>query len=643
MTQRPWFVLAAAMVASVSLHAQGPPAPASLPSGANLLVGRVTDAETGSPVASAVVALTVAGASGPASAERVLTDASGRFFFSSIGPGAFTLTAMKPGWIEGAGGRTRPEGPSRPVNVRDGQVGPEISIRLWRYGVVSGRVVDEQGEPLVATEVRIFQGSFAAGRRQWSFTERAITDDRGVYRFSRLVPGSYLVVVPAATTSEPDSLRGPTPVPLSYYQTMSPIGAAPMTLEAATMPVPGGSLVTSILQLSRPPSGGEAWLGYPTTYFPSTSAIGTAAIVEVVSGRERANADVTMRLVPTYRVSGTLTLPEGLAPGFHAVHLVPADSSNNPLFDVATALTDAAGVFTFIGVPAGQYIARVVRTPPPGDGMRFGTCGGTGAISFICTIFERPMSGPPLASADPLLSADEPVAVVDRDVGGVALAPRPGPRLSGRAELAVTTSLTPEQWRGIKLVLDPAGGQVFKAAGGFEVNSPGHIAEDGRVVLPSTRPGRYVLRVAGLPPGWTVARATLQGDDVLDTAFDLHGDRSDLILTLTNQVTEISGTVRGSDGRPDDEVAILMFPADQGGWTDYGRSDRRLRLVPVSAGSFSTPAPPEGDYLLVALSDRQLAEWRNPEFLKRAAVLADRVRVRDGQSTAIALRTRSLP
>jgi hypothetical protein len=64
--------------------------------------------------------------------------------------------------------------------------------------------------------------------------------------------------------------------------------------------------------------------------------------------------------------------------------------------------------------------------------------------------------------------------------------------------------------------------------------------------------------------------------------------------------------------------------------------------VPVSAGSFSTPTPPDGDYLLIALPDGELADWRNPEFLERAAALADSVSVRDGKSTAVALRTRSL-
>ena len=88
---------------------------------------------------------------------------------------------------------------------------------------------------------------------------------------------------------------------------------------------------------------------------------------------------------------------------------------------------------------------------------------------------------------------------------------------------------------------------------------------------------------------------------------------------------------------------MLLFPSDPARWVDYGRSTRRLRLIPTSGGSFSTPAPPVGDYLLIALPESQTTDWQNPQFLKRAAALADRIAVRDGQSLTHTLRTRSLP
>ena len=643
MTRRSWLPLAAAVLISATLVAQGPTSTA-IPVGSNLLIGRVIDGDTGGPIASAVVSMSIANATGRASSQRVLTDARGRFFFGGLGAGAFTLTAAKPGWMEGASGRKRPAGPSQPVDVRDGQSPAEIAIPLWRYGVIAGRVSDDADEPLVGVDVRIFQGGFAAGRRQWTFVSRELTDDRGRYRFSQLVPGSYLVVVPTAVTSEPASLRGPTGLPASYYQTMSPMGAAPMTFSAAQMPVGGGSLVTSIVNLPRPPAADGPWHTYPTTYFPSATAIDRATVVDAVSGRERPNVDIVMQAVPTFTVSGSIVVPEGMAPGHHAVHLVPADSAVHPLFDVSTAVTNAAGDFTFYGVPAGQYIARIVRTPAPGEGLRFGICGGTGAISYLCTTMEKPMEGYPAAPTEPLLHADAPVTLADRGVRGVRLELAPGARVSGRVEFeGAARRPTTAEWRALWVSIDPAGGQVFRAAGSREMTTGGRVEDDGRFVLPSAWPGRYVIRLTTPPPGWHLKSITAEGHDVADAPLILDRDRDDVVITLTDQVARLAGSVQASTGKVDDDVSVLLFPADPARWVDYGQSTRRLRVVPATAGSYSMPAPPEGDYLLIALPELQLGDWQNPAFLKRAAALADRISVRAGQSVTQALRTRSLP
>jgi hypothetical protein len=55
------------------------------------------------------------------------------------------------------------------------------------------------------------------------------------------------------------------------------------------------------------------------------------------------------------------------------------------------------------------------------------------------------------------------------------------------------------------------------------------------------------------------------------------------------------------------------------------------------------PAPPPGEYRLVAIPDEQAADWQNPAFLARAAAVADRITVHDDESVTHDLRTRSLP
>jgi hypothetical protein len=254
------------------------------------------------------------------------------------------------------------------------------------------------------------------------------------------------------------------------------------------------------------------------------------------------------------------------------------------------------------------------------------------------------MSWPPPAPTERLLHADAPVTVTDRSVRGVALDLQPGVRVAGRSEFEGTAKRpTAAEWRAVYVALDPAGGQMFKAAGGYEQGLGAMFSDDGRIVLPSAWPGRYVVRLESPPPGWTVKSVTAGGRDVADTALALDRDVDDLVVTFTDRTARLTGTVQGPSGQAGDDASVLLFPADPARWVDYGRSTRRLRLIPTTAGAFSTSLPPEGEYLLIALPASQLDEWQDPAFLKRAAALADRVTVRDGQPIAHTLRTRSLP
>ena len=171
----------------------------------------------------------------------------------------------------------------------------------------------------------------------------------------------------------------------------------------------------------------------------------------------------------------------------------------------------------------------------------------------------------------------------------------------------------------------------------------GTVDDGGRFSLSSAWPGRYVIRVDAPPQGWTVKTVIVNGRDAADAPLDLDRDIDDAVVTFTDRVARLSGTVRTSTGQLDEAASVLLFPVEAARWVDYGRSTRRLRAIPTSGGAFSTPAPPEGDYLLIALPESQLVDWQNPAFLERAAPLADRVTVREGQPVARALQTRSLP
>lgn len=642
MACRAFVALALAVSAGLGVHARGlqgqAPVPAPRPSS---IAGRVMDGTTGQPVPAAVVTLGVRGQRQQATTPRVLTDSSGRYVFPEVAKGTYYLDVAKPGWLAGSYGRLRPAGATEPLVVDEGEHRSDVDLRLWRVGVITGRVVDQSGDPLVGVDVRVFQRSFPAGRARWTFVSRAFTDDRGVYRLATLQPGAYVVVVPATITSGPPGLRRGAQ-PSAHLQTMMAIGTAPVSFEGGDLLAPNGLRLSSALNLTLPPEPDRAWLTYPTTFHPAAGDVTEATVVAVASGEVRAGIDISLRLVPTYEVSGRLVDEAGAPARTHAVHLIPADSADNPVIDTATAVTDDTGAFTFYGVPTGDYVARVVKTPEPGSGMRLSTCSmGGDSISFVC-MTGGAGPGPPPPPAGDLFHAEARVAVASRPVRNVAMALSKGARVSGRAEFVGTAK--PPQGSALaelSIWLDRADGTTDQPAGGFDPTLPARLTPGLAFVTPSTWPGRHLLRITGIPEGWSLRSAALNGRELADTAFDLRSDMTDVVLTFVDRARTIQGTVSRS-GQPDAAAIVLLFPVDADERVDTGRSSRRVQSASTPAGRYSLALPPPGDYLIIAIPDQQATDWRDPAVLLKLAPLAERIRVGADQIPAVALQTRTL-
>ena len=455
-------LLAAALAPVCLAQVPGQPGGAAAPAPKTALVaGRVVD-HSGAGVANAVVWLrtppppNAPPPRGP-QGDRVATNADGRFAFSGLAAGAYQIDAIKPGWLTGAYARRRPGGNSSSLEIAEGERRNDLTITVWRTAVIGGRVVDDRGDPLIGAEIRAIRQTYIAGRAQGDIPIRVRTDDRGVYRFADLLPGDYIVAVLMNVTSEPPTFAGAIrqggETPRGYLQTMTSLGAMPMVFDRATS-VTGGDqpLIRSLTDSVTAMSAGQPLLAYATTYFPASSSIRTAKVVTAKSGEPQEGVDFTMRLQPTFQVSGAVRDPEGPA-SWHAVHLIAADAGDTPVVDVSTAITDGKGAFTLFGVPRGQYILRIVRIPWPASG-RLAMLGGTGAIMSIGTV-----SGPPGPTSDePLLHASEPVVVTDRDVRDLQLVMQPGARVKGFVQFEGTA--TPPDLTRVPLRIEPAGGRL---------------------------------------------------------------------------------------------------------------------------------------------------------------------------------------
>ncbi|HEV2705459.1 MAG TPA: carboxypeptidase-like regulatory domain-containing protein [Pyrinomonadaceae bacterium] len=154
---------------------------------AGTLKGRVLLQESNRPLANATVVLRSAAHKG--SPVLLATDEEGAFQASNLRPGAYTLTAVAPGYVT-----AHDDLSGQAVYYH---VGDFVTLRMVKGGVITGRVLNTNGEPLAAAQVRAVRVKDAGGQPARDAAPSRVwrTDDRGVYRLYGLEPGSYLVAV----------------------------------------------------------------------------------------------------------------------------------------------------------------------------------------------------------------------------------------------------------------------------------------------------------------------------------------------------------------------------------------------------------------------------------------------------------------
>jgi Carboxypeptidase regulatory-like domain len=148
--------------------------------------GTVVENLTGHFLARAVIAIEpVAGSAGPHTSVR--SSATGIFEFTGLPAGTYLVSASRRAFAPVQYGQKHWRAAGVPVVISADDTAT-LAIRLPRLGSITGTLFDENDVGLPDHEVAIYVDS-----RPPVLITRARTDDRGMYRFYGLSPGSYLV------------------------------------------------------------------------------------------------------------------------------------------------------------------------------------------------------------------------------------------------------------------------------------------------------------------------------------------------------------------------------------------------------------------------------------------------------------------
>jgi protocatechuate 3,4-dioxygenase beta subunit len=248
------------------LIAQSPDTSSAAPT-KGTISGIVTDAATGQPLKKATIAFRNTRSGGQRFQQplAVTTGSDGRYSMA-VEAGEYRLVATRNGYVRQAYGEKDARRPGMVFTVTSGQELKDINFRLVPGGVISGRVIDEDGEPMSGVSVQALRATYQDGERRLQPGGGSTrTDDRGEYRIFGLSPRRY-------------------------YVSAARRGFGDFMLVAEDRP--DASL--GMQQQSE---------GYPTTYYPGTTDSNAASPIEMKAGEEQR---INFSLLPsrTHRITG---------------------------------------------------------------------------------------------------------------------------------------------------------------------------------------------------------------------------------------------------------------------------------------------------------------------------------------------------
>jgi hypothetical protein len=238
----------------------------------------------------------------PSSRAESVSNADGLFVLQDVTPGRYTLVAEHPGYLQ-----SHPD-----LKLEAGQRVTGFVVKMTRASLVSGRVVDEDGDLVPTARIAIL----AEGEEGYP-TARAQARADGSFVIGNLATGRYY-------------------------------------LRAEDDPRPSGN--------GREVSGPQEALA--ATYYPGATELSKATLIPLDAGAEVRNLEIHLQKTRVFHIRGTVVDASSGAPVRSASLALRRD---DPAANRMSALTAADGTFEFLRATPGKY-ALVLNRPARRNG-----------------------------------------------------------------------------------------------------------------------------------------------------------------------------------------------------------------------------------------------------------------------------------
>ncbi len=587
----------------------------------SIVRGRVYYEDSGRPVKRSTLMLVTADRITGSGEYSAMTDGNGEFVMRNIRAGTYYAMVNAPGVISPIAfldlSRMDQRGGDRDMLtdgimifekiVIDGANEVNLQIPAKRGGAISGRISYENGDPAIGARVEImrkangkyspvFSNIFSIMSMFTGSSGSGQSDDRGMYRFSGLPPGDYVVRVSESAQHADGGERN------------------------AVGPMGFGSLLM----------GSSSFL---TFYFPNVTDVKEAQILSVAMGQELSETNIIIPDNSLFNLSGKVISGKDKKPVAGAkVSLKKSNENVFSLFseigrEMNTAVTDAEGSWKFKEMPKGEYSITV----EPVSKHEISDSEDYAANSNIA---RRPKTPP----APTFAKKFQDVRIEDKDVTDVIVELGSGALISG------TVSTTNSQNLPTTFSIDAVGANNTSAASTTVFSYADRDGgENGRKTtadfkLENVASGKINLKFSANDNDYYVKSAQAGMTDLLVTPLELKDGDSmiNIKIVLADDAGMLKGKVLDDENHPVSGVRILLVPTDA---SKRRASELFKNTRSDLEGKFEIKLPP-GEYaiLLPKNGTEELSRNDFNKWLDEAMRLPDKVTIQPEGDSAVTIK-----